>query len=269
LCGQIGLIPFFDMPSRLVEYAKNLIRSATTTMTPAFSTLEAKNDIEAIRRLFLTGCRYALYLSLPIQLALLLFGGSFLQLWLKDETYRVEGQPVLWILASMIGVAMLQSVAARVLYGMGQIRLFARLVILEALLNLGLSILLIRPMGISGVALGTALPNFVMCLVVLLQVCRMLEVSDRAFFRQALLKPLLAAALLLPAWLYSARFLPPDSWSHFVGLIAVGLLVFSVLVLVLEGAVQTLWFRARDYRHSARMAGLTSKHSGISTTFLR
>src|SRR5262249_53314962 len=31
LCGQLDLIPFFDMPSRLVEYAKNLIRSGTTT----------------------------------------------------------------------------------------------------------------------------------------------------------------------------------------------------------------------------------------------
>ena len=50
LCGQLDLIPFFDMPARLVEYAKNLIRSATTTLTPAVSALEAKGGQDAIRR---------------------------------------------------------------------------------------------------------------------------------------------------------------------------------------------------------------------------
>src|SRR5262249_53551492 len=131
LCGQLGLIPFFDMPSRLVEYAKNLIRSATTTLTPAFSALETNNNFAAIRQLFLTGCRYPLYLSLPIQAALLLFGGSFLQLWLKDETFRVQGEPVLWILVGTLAVSLLQSVAARVLYGVGKIRGFSRLMLLE------------------------------------------------------------------------------------------------------------------------------------------
>src|SRR5437016_4404210 len=84
LCGSIGIIPFFDMPSRLVEYAKNLIRSATTTLTPAISSLDATGGKAGIRELFLTGCRYALYLALPIQLALIMFGGAFLELWLGD-----------------------------------------------------------------------------------------------------------------------------------------------------------------------------------------
>jgi O-antigen/teichoic acid export membrane protein len=234
LCGQLGLIPFFDMPSRIVEYAKNLVRSATITLTPAFSALEAKKDLTAIRQLFLTGCRYTLYLALPIQIALLLFGGSFLQLWLKDEIFRVQGEPVLWILAGTLSVSLMQSVAARVLYGVGRIRGFSRLMLLAAALNLALSLVLIGPLGIRGVALGTAVPDLAICLLVILGVCKMLEIDDRVFFRQALLKPLLITAALVPIWLRLAQFLPPTTWMSFIGLIASGVALYGALAILLE-----------------------------------
>ena len=245
LAGQLDLIPFFDMPSRLVEYAKNLIRSGTMTLTPAFSALEAKGNIATIRELFLNGCRYTLYLALPIQIALLLFGGSFLELWLKDAAYRLAGQPVLWALAAAMGPAMMQSVAARVLYGMGRIRWFARLMLLEAGLNLFLSLLLIRPLGITGVALGTAIPNLAMSLIILTQVCRLLEVDLRTIWRQALLRPLLGGLALLPLWLTVARVLPPSSRLNFGGLIVVGVLAFASLAVLLEGGKLPQRWRAR------------------------
>lgn len=234
LCGQFGMIPFFDMPARLVEYAKNLVRSVTTTLTPAFSALEAKSDRNAMRSLFLNGSRYALYLSLPIYVAFLLFGGEFLELWLGDAAFRIHGQPVLWILGSVLPVAMMQSVAARVLYGIGEIRRFARLMLLEAVINLGLSVLLVRPFGITGVALGTTVPNLIFCLVVILQVCRKLELDDRTYFRQALLRPLLMIAVLLPAWLGVAEMLPPTTRMQYAGLIAIGTAAAGLFVLLLE-----------------------------------
>ena len=245
LAGHLDLIPFFDMPSRLVEYAKNLIRSGTTTLTPAISALEAKGGTAKIRELFLNGCRYALYLALPIQLALVLFGGSFLELWLKDATYRVMGQPVLWALAAAMGLAMMQSVAARVLYGVGKIRLFARLMLLEAALNLGLSLALVGPLGLTGVALGTAIPNVAMSLVILIQVCRMLQVNAQELWRQAVQRPVLAVLGLLPLWLGLARVLPPTGRLNFAALIAVGVLLFAGLAVLLEGGKLPQRWRTR------------------------
>jgi O-antigen/teichoic acid export membrane protein len=243
LCGQLGLIPFFDMPSRIVEYAKNLVRSATITLTPAFSALDAKKDFTAIRQLFITGCRYTLYLALPIQIALLLFGGPFLRLWLKDDVFRVQGEPVLWILAGTLCVSLVQSVSARVLYGVGRIRGFSRLMLLEAVLNLALSLALIGPLGIRGVALGTALPDLAICIIVTLGVCKMLDIDDRLFFRQVLLKPLLVTVVVIPAWLRLAQFLPPTTWMGFIELITTGVVIFGALAILLErGQAWTRWF---------------------------
>jgi O-antigen/teichoic acid export membrane protein len=252
LCGQLDLIPFFDMPGRIVEYAKNLIRSATTTLTPAFSTLEAKGSKAAIRDLFVAGCRYALYLALPIHVGLMLFGGAFLELWLGDPEYRERGEPILWILAGTLSVGMLQSVAARVLYGVGQIRRFARLMLLEAALNLGISLMLFPVLGLNGVALGTALPNICMCLYIVIQVSIMLEVSDRQIFRQSLICPLIAAGALFGFWHYLSAAIPP--WSPysfndqiaagsrlaFAELIAAGVVAYAVLAALMEYAMLLL-----------------------------
>jgi O-antigen/teichoic acid export membrane protein len=234
LCGELGMIPFFDMPSRLVEYAKNLIRSGTTALTPAISALEVTGGKAAIRDLFLTGCRYALYLTLPIQLALMMFGGAFLELWLGDPEYRLRGQPVLWILGGTLSVGLLQSVAARVLYGVGQIRRFARLMLLEAGLNLVLSLVLYQPLGLNGVALGTAIPNLVMCIYVLLQVCALLQVTDRRIFRESLAGPLLCAILLFALWRFLGRMIPPTTRLGFVELIGIGVASYGLVVAALE-----------------------------------
>ncbi len=252
LCGQLDIIPFFDMPARIVEYAKNLIRSATTTLTPAFSMLEAKGSKAAIRELFVTGCRYALYLALPIHIGLMMFGGAFLELWLGDAEYRVRGEPVLWILAGTLSVGMIQSVAARVLYGVGQIRRFARLMLLEAALNLSLSLVLFPVFGINGVALGTAIPNICMCLYIVVQVSMMLEVSDRQIFRQSLACPLVAAGALFASWRY--LYAAPLPWNGsnfltqiahgdrlaFVELIAAGVVAYAAIVGLMELALSRL-----------------------------
>jgi len=234
LCGGLGLIPFFDLPARLVEYAKNFIRSATTTLTPAFSALDATGGKTAVRALFVTGCRYALYLSLPIHLGIVLFGGQFLELWLGDAEYRLKGQPILWMLAGTLSVGMLQSVAARVLYGVGHIRRFAHLMLLEAALNLGLSLALFPVMGINGVALGTMLPNVAMCIYVVLQVCVMLDVGDRLFVRESLLKPLAATGILWLAWRQLADVLPPTTRVSFFELIGAGVGLYVLVVALIE-----------------------------------
>src|SRR5205814_9791309 len=84
--------------------------------------------------------------------------------------------------------------------------------------------------------LGTAIPNLVMCLVVIGQVCRMLEVDLKTLFRQSIRKPALAAAMLVPVWLLVSRLLPPVDRSNFAALIGVGVVVYALMAVALEGS---------------------------------
>ncbi|MGL6097193.1 MAG: oligosaccharide flippase family protein, partial [Fimbriiglobus sp.] len=161
-----GAATYYVTAGRLVEYAKTLLRQITATLTPGVSAMEARGDMAGIRSLFLTATRWVLYIVLPVNLGLWLFGRPFLARWVGPDF--VDGSfPAAAILATTVSVGVAQSVASRILYGVGRLRLFARLALVEAGLNLLLTVVLIGPYGVAGVAVAVAVPNLLFCAAVL------------------------------------------------------------------------------------------------------
>ncbi|HXG11939.1 MAG TPA: oligosaccharide flippase family protein [Gemmataceae bacterium] len=212
-------ITFFALAARLVEYAKNALRAVTSVLTPAVSALDAQGNADAIRRVLLDGTRWVLWLILPIQAGLLILGKPFLTVWLGPR-HAEASYPTLAILAAPLALALAQSVSARILYGLGQLHLFVRVVIAEALANLLLSVALAEPLGIEGVAWGTTIPNVVANVVVLGYVCRTLGVGVGEYVRRAFLRPCAVVLPLAAGWMMARAEWEPASWP---GLLTVGL----------------------------------------------
>ena len=101
----------YAIAARLVDMAKNLLRSATTTLTPAVSEREATGDLDGVRQVFLTGTRWVLYLVLPVHLGLLFFGRPFLARWIGGQHYAELCFPVVAILSATLTIGVAQSVA--------------------------------------------------------------------------------------------------------------------------------------------------------------
>src|SRR5207249_3936257 len=110
--------------------------------------------------------------------------------------------PATVILSATLTIGVAQSVAARILYGMGNLRLFARLALVEAVMNLGLSLALVGPMGLEGVAIAVAGPNVLFCLFAIGFTCRTLEVSAIRYLWAAWSRPLLAACMPAAVWCF-------------------------------------------------------------------
>jgi O-antigen/teichoic acid export membrane protein len=226
-------ITLFAVAAKLTEYAKDSLRVATMVLTPAVSALEARGDSAGIRGVLIDSTRYVLWLILPVQLGLLLLGRPFLRLWMGEE-YAALSYPTLVILSVPLSLALSQSVPVRILYGTGRLRWFARAVIAEAALNLLLSIALVVPYGIEGVALGTAIPNTLLNCAVGVYVCRTLGVGPGTYLRRSFLRP--CAAALLPAgiWLASWLWAVPDTWLSLVLTTAAGLAGYVVVATAAE-----------------------------------
>jgi O-antigen/teichoic acid export membrane protein len=222
----------YAIAARLVDLAKNLLRSITTTLTPAVSEREARGDFDGVRRMLLDGTRCVLYLVLPVHLGLLFFGKPFLSRWIGGQQYAEWCFPAVAILSATLTIGVAQSVASRILYGMGKLRLFARLALVEAMVNLLLCLTLVGAMGVEGVALGVAIPNVLFCLFVIGYACRVLEVSPGRYLARAWARPLVLSGVPLGIWWFTT---PVDADWLRIGLgILGGLIPYAASVLGLE-----------------------------------
>ena len=243
-----GEVTRFANGTRLVEYAKNLLRNVTSTLTPGVSALEARGDWPAIRALYLNATRWVLYAAVPIQVGLYLFGAAFLTRWLGPDLARGSGATAA-LLASTVALGMAQSVASRILYGLGQLKLFARLALAEAGLNVVLSFALVGPFGVGGVAFGIALPNVLFSLAVLVVAARILGVKLGDYLA-AWARPLGLTLVPLAIWLSLGDC--PAEWPALVKHSAAGMIPYVLAVAASEGGVG---FTRRVARRLLRRAG--------------
>jgi O-antigen/teichoic acid export membrane protein len=234
--GTAAITPF-TFANRLVDFARFLLRSATVTLTPAISASEACGDLAAIRRYFLNGTRLVLYAALPIQAGLLIMGKPFLAIWLPGTDVAELGAPMLWVLAATLFFTVAQSAASRVLYGMGRIRVFARMALAEGAANLLLSLTLVGPLGIVGVAWGTAVPHVAFCVYTVVHACRLCHAGVREYARCWLL-PASLAIVPTTIWLAQAGISGPTNWGEFVYLGLVAMFPYAVLVGCVEFRMQ-------------------------------
>ena len=101
----------------------------------------------------------------------------------------------------------------------------------EALANLVLSLILVRPLGIVGVAIGTGVPVLIANLGILLPAaCRAVDVRVGTFAGQVLLAPAVGAVPAIAVCVLLREVLPPTSLLMVVGEAAVTGLVYLACV---------------------------------------
>src|SRR5579883_2627297 len=231
----------YALAARLVDMAKNLLRSATTTLTPAVSEREATGDLDGVRSVLLDGTRWVLYLVLPIHLGLLAFGRPFFARWVGGPQYAEWCFPAMAVLSATLTIGVAQSVASRILYGMGKLTLFARLALVEAVVNLGLSLALVEPFGIVGVAIAVAAPNVLFCLFAITYACHTLNVGARRYLFTSWLKPLCAACVPAVVWVGVTPV--ETTWGSIALGIAAGVGPYACVVFSIEFVRGTDWLR--------------------------
>lgn len=159
-------VAVFSIGSKLPFYARALTTAASRVLAPAASRLEARGDRAGLLRMLASGSRSMLLVGGAILAYLLVVGEPFLARWQGDD---FRGDAVAVLVALTVGAV--GPIAAypfeAVLYGASRVRALGVLSVVEAVANLVASLLLARPLGVLGVALGTTVPSLVVRLVAL------------------------------------------------------------------------------------------------------
>ena len=176
-------IAIYAVALRLSEYQRRFCDQFSGMLFPVAVSLGAQGDTQGLRTVMIEGTRATTLLGAAAMLCLIGFGGPLIHAWMGPGFDDSLGALIALAVASAILVA--HAPMNKVLIARRRHRMVAATWIGESFINLVLSVALVRRFGLTGVAIGTALPLAVGHLGILLPAaCRAVDVTLPAAIRQ-------------------------------------------------------------------------------------
>ena len=220
-------ITFFSIGSKLVDYTRAVVEALAWVFTPMSSHLDAKGDLNGLRKILISGNRACALIAFPICVALIILGKSLIYVWVGPKYLTSFAILALLVVPQTLDLA--QATSPRILYGMNRHQRLSLVRVVEGIANLVLSIVFVHYYGIIGVALGTAIPFVCMNLLFLPQhVCRILDVPLTIYLRQAYAAPLVLCVPMAVALVFLQRLSDAHTYPLLLMQAGVGGLIYAI-----------------------------------------
>ncbi len=224
-------VAIYSVAGMISTQIRGAMQIIAVPLVPAISHFEAEKDIAKIIRIYNKSTRYMYYVSGFVCIAILVYGGPFILMWVGEDfkaTIRV-----LHILMIAAAIHLPQTVANSVLFGVSKHRIAFYVLLSEAVSKITLSIILLHFYGIVGVALGTAIPQLIIYIFVYPYVFhRAIGADVRHFYLTAFRSLLLCAIFILPSAYVLSIFIRPDSWGKLIiNCIIIGVIMMVVMAI--------------------------------------
>jgi len=163
--GSRYIVPYY-VAHRLTAFIVQPLQIIGLVAMPRGAELEAGARDDRLRVLVRKGLGLSFLMMGGFFIGAWFFGGHVLDAWIGHG--YAESHTLLLVLLAAQVIATPMHVLRGVLFGMGHVKVPSILYIIEAFANLGLTLLLVKPFGLLGVALGTAIPIILVELTVMM-----------------------------------------------------------------------------------------------------
>jgi O-antigen/teichoic acid export membrane protein len=171
---------------------------------------------------------------------LLVAGPAFLAWWVGPEFEEPSGRVLQVLMLSFLAYLPVRGVALPILLGLGKPKAPTIGLLAMGAVNVVVSLALVASLGIFGVALGTAIPNGLFAVFVLVLACRELSIPIREYVGYVVTRAALGATIpLATLWLFRST----------IGLDTLPKLVAAGIVSVATFAIVWLGFVYRGDKH--------------------
>jgi O-antigen/teichoic acid export membrane protein len=184
---------FFSIPKRLLDTVRQIHWAMVAGFMPMFSDLDKRGDTARIRDVYLDYSRRVLLIMLPIVALVMIDGAPFIGIWIGPE-YAQAGGGVILFLAVAYLAELFQPLLWSLFIGVGRLNLLVFNSSGMSILIILLTLAFIRPLGITGAALATAIAFALGQVMFTVAVCRQLSLSFFSLFRMVHLRPLVLTA---------------------------------------------------------------------------
>ncbi|MDK2972915.1 MAG: hypothetical protein PWP23_2670 [Candidatus Sumerlaeota bacterium] len=233
-------VALYTVAIRVAEKAGVLCRQLTNALTPLIAELKGAGEESNIRAVFRKGSMLSVAMATPMIVGLFWIAPQLLEVWMGEEFGEAATACRLLLAAAMIGIV--HANAENVLSMTGHQRFLAFTSIGAQVFNITLTLILIRPMGINGVALATLISAAIFQSgMILRKTSQLHKIGVFDFYRSALWPSIPGALLMLVGFWSLERFLPPTS------LLNIFVLELLVCLLFIPGFLLALGKADRQY----------------------
>ena len=229
-----GFVTLYEAAGKFMGLIMQLVAFANSAVIPMASHLDAAGEKEKLRLLFLRGSKYATALVAPVIVVLMVLARPILAAWMiKPQFVAMALDARILIFPQMLIVG--GTVGDSIIIGTGALKRRLPYSLAMTFGNLVLSLLLVRPLGIMGVVLGTAIPYLIDFPIHIWWLLRELDVPARRWWAEVVapVYPLLVVPIgVSVAGLFSplagsllgiALIGAVSCGAYFAGMFAVGL----------------------------------------------
>jgi O-antigen/teichoic acid export membrane protein len=233
----VAQIASYAFANSLVVYVLDFVVGIAAVVSPMATALSSQGREDELREMFLKWSKAAFSLTIPIALFLLVLGPRFIGLWIGPEHEGPSGEVLQVLTLSCFVFLPARGVALPILMGLGKARTPTVAFLIAGVVNLLLSAALARPLGLFGVALGTAIPNVVFAVLMIVVTCRELKLTMLDYTRYVVARAVLGAVPVFAVLMWFKVALGVDG---FTGLAAAG------SAMAVAFGIIWLWFVYRD-----------------------
>ncbi len=179
----------YDLALSTSGLTQSMATAGTSVLIPSYAHSSALDDSERQFRLYSRAVLISMAISVPVVVALLVFGQSLLHLWVGRGGHPVptHSYQVMVVLNAVVFLQLPGVQSFLFLIGIGKSGLVARIALPAAVVNLGFSVAGTFLFGPVGPAVGS-LPQVLILELVILPIicCRVLKVRFARFLREAI-----------------------------------------------------------------------------------
>jgi O-antigen/teichoic acid export membrane protein len=154
-----GLVTHYNIGARINQYYLIMIINAIAIIIPVFSKMEGIGNYENIRKKYIFIAKLNTIISVFLGGTILIYGKAFIARWMGPD--YMDSYTVLLILCIGLMFNTIQVSSRSLLFGISKHKFYSITMLGEGILNILLSILLIKKYGILGVAIGTTIPMLI------------------------------------------------------------------------------------------------------------
>ncbi|NQZ56786.1 MAG: polysaccharide biosynthesis C-terminal domain-containing protein [Lentisphaeraceae bacterium] len=210
---NMSSVALFNIGIKVPLMMEQLVSQFQKNLGPIAATLYKMEDFAQIKTICYHSTRIVAFLAAGMFTTFFILIEPLLYIWLKVNDPISITIARITLISVLISV-LFRSASFQFLQMAGKHKPMTYLLCIEALINIVLSIILIKHMGIIGVALGTLIPNAIISLFIVFPLFAKFSHTSILHYIKSIYIPISIAAVPLGLSLYFAKtYIPVEHWN--------------------------------------------------------